>query len=206
MKTIRGASVLFAAAALLCGSAAFAAAPSSADKPYVSAPASTGGSDPSVVAALIRAGGGTTHFSLRTALDAMAGTAWTNAELVKLRTAYGPAAVRTWREVGDYAVTDAARRAHAAPVPGVPVPAAPLTGKALARRVVQLANSPGGYLLSGVMVDVAVAHRIRNAVFADVNAKFGPQNGGQELQISNRLLYDLAHEAGVSNVKLAALH
>src|SRR5215472_10601803 len=84
-----------------------------------------------VTAALVAAGGGASNYSTATALTAMVGAATVKAEVAKLTTQYGAAAVTQWLKTFDFAVDDALKIATAK---GVKLPAADpkMTGKALA--------------------------------------------------------------------------
>jgi hypothetical protein len=160
--------------------------------------------DPDLQAAvsLVVAGGPIGHFSLPTALTALAGAATTKAEVAKLTKQYGTAKVTSFVTVQNFAVDDAVKLATAA---GVKFPAPALKGGALAKRLTVLGLQDGTYY-EGVMLDHIVTHAIHEAVMVDIDKKFGAAADANYHRIADQAHYDLAQAMGAKMVELAAYH
>ena len=174
-------------------------------------PAGTAGGDgvtymgaPDLQAAisLVTAGGAPGHFSIVTALTALAGATTANAELGKLTKQYGKTAVDSFAAVQNFAVDDAVQKATAA---GVKFPSPTLQGSDLAKRVVTLGLVDGTYY-EGTQLDHLVTSKIHSAVMDDIDAKFGVGADANYHRIADQAHYDLAQALGVTTVKLAAFH
>jgi len=156
----------------------------------------------SVTASLVKAGGGAAHFSSVKLLNSLAGEKLAKAEVAKLTKQYGKAKIASL-QVGDFAVKDALRIATAA---GVKLPKATLSGKALAKTLVQAGTDKDGSFVIGLLLDKAITHKIHNQVMDDVTKKFGGAADANYHKINNQLFYDLAHAIGLKNVKLNRYH
>ena len=162
----------------------------------------TGKPDLQAAISLVTAGGEPGHFSIVTALTALAGEATANAEVTKLTKQYGATAVGSYVAVQNFAVNDAVKIATAA---GVKFPAPKLTGKTLAVRVVTLGLSRGTYY-EGTQLDHLVTNAIHEQVMQDIDTKYGLKADANYHKISDQAHYDLAQALGATSVKLAAYH
>jgi hypothetical protein len=157
----------------------------------------------SVTASFVKAGGGAAHFSSVKLLNSLAGAKLAKAEVAKLTRQYGKAKVASFVQVGDFAVKDALRLATAA---GVKLPKATLSGKALAKTLVQAGTDKDGSFVIGLLLDKAITHKIHNQVMDDVTKKFGGAADANYHKMNNQLFYDLAHAIGLKNVRLNRFH
>ncbi|HEY8312717.1 MAG TPA: hypothetical protein VIG51_00970 [Candidatus Baltobacteraceae bacterium] len=151
---------------------------------------------------LVTAGGAPGHFSIATALTALAGPTVANAEIAKLTKQYGAAKFTSFVTVQNYAVNDAVKKALAA---GVKFPAPKLHGAVLAKRVVGLGLINGTYY-EGYQLDHLVTNKIHEAVMSDIDAKYGAKADANYHLIADQAHYDLAQALGVKSVKLAEFH
>jgi hypothetical protein len=156
-----------------------------------------------VTASLIAAGGGVEKFSVAKALTAMVGEKLVKAEVEKLTEQYGAEKVKTWLEVFDFAVRDAARIATEA---GVKLPKADLKGKKLAETLVQAGLDKDGTFYTEFLLDKAVTNAIHHQVMDNIDKKYGTEADGVYHQITNQAMYDLAQALGAKQVKLASFH
>lgn len=161
-----------------------------------------GAPDLQAAISLVTAGGAPGHFSLVTALTALAGAKVANAEVAKLTKQYGAAKVTSFVTVQNFAVNDAVRIATNA---GVKFPAPMLHGAVLAKHVVGLGLVNGTYY-EGVQLDHLVTNKIHEAVMDDIDAKYGTTADANYHLIANQAHYDLAQALGVTSVKLARFH
>ncbi|MEO6908099.1 MAG: hypothetical protein ABI210_09445 [Abditibacteriaceae bacterium] len=157
----------------------------------------------SVTASFVKAGGGAAHFSSVKLLNSLAGSKLAKAEVAKLTKQYGKAKVGSFVTVGDFAVKDALRLATKA---GVKLPKATLSGKSLAKTLVQAGTDKDGSFVIGLMLDKAITHNIHNKVMDDVTKKFGGAADANYHKMNNQLFYDLAHAIGLKKVKLNRFH
>lgn len=162
----------------------------------------TGAPDLQGAISLVTAGGPAGHFSLVTALTALAGAKTANAEVAKLTKQYGAAKVGSFVAVQNFAVNDAVKIAMAA---GVKFPSPMVHGTALAKRVVMLGLVDGTYY-EGTQLDHLVTHKIHEQVMGDIDAKFGAAADANYHRIADQAHYDLAQALGATTVKLAAYH
>ena len=156
-----------------------------------------------VTASFVKAGGGAAHFSSVKLLNSLAGPKLAKAEVAKLTKQYGQAKIASFVTVGDFAVKDAL---HLATKAGVKLPAATLSGKTLAKTLVQAGTDKDGSFVIGLMLDKSITHNIHNHVMDDVTKKFGGDADANYHKINNQLFYDLAHAIGLKNVKLNRYH
>jgi len=167
-------------------------------------PSYKGAPNLAATAALVKAGGGATHFSTATALTSMVGSAMLGKEVAKLDKQYGKAAVTQFLKTFDFAVDDSLKIATA---DGITLPApAPLTGKALAVALVKMGTTSNGTFWTGWMLDHAVSNKIHNQVMDDIDAKYGQAADAKYHTISNQAFYDLGQALGDTSVKLAKDH
>ncbi len=162
----------------------------------------TGAPDLQAAISLVTAGGAPGSFSITTALTNLAGADTANAEVAKLTTQYGAAAVTSFVEVQNFAVNDAVKIATAA---GVKFPAPTLKGADLAKRVVGLGLVKGTYY-EGTQLDHLVTHAIHEQVMGDIDAKYGVAADANYHKIADQAHYDLAQALGAKSVGLAAFH
>ncbi|MGH7709336.1 MAG: hypothetical protein ACREM8_05485 [Vulcanimicrobiaceae bacterium] len=165
----------------------------------------TGSPNLDVTAALAKAGGGATTFSIDKALNAMVGEKLVDGELAKLTKQYGKKSVTSWVTVFNYAVDDAAKTATAAGV-RFPAPPADLKGKELAGKIVALGSTKNNTFWTGDMLDHLVTHKIHDSTMNDIDAKYGAAADANYHKITNQAMYDLAQALGATSVKLANLH
>lgn len=154
-----------------------------------------------VTAALVKAGGGASHFSFSTALVSMLGHQAVNEEVAKLTKQYGRQNVTKFLNDMTFTVTDGLKRATEA---GVKLPPAPanLTGVALAKALVQAGTAPDGTFWAGYLFDHALSHQIHNQVMADIDLKSShAADGNYSHYILNQAMYDVAKKLGMSEVK-----
>jgi len=161
-----------------------------------------GAPDLQAAISLVTAGGAPGHFSIVTALTALAGAKTANAEVAKLTKQYGAAKVGSFVAVQNFAVNDAVAIATKA---GVKFPSPMLHGAALAKRVVTL-GLVGGTYYEGTQLDHLVTHQIHEAVMGDIDKKFGAAADANYHRIADQAHYDLAQALGATSVKLAAYH
>ncbi|MGH9414987.1 MAG: hypothetical protein ACRD0Y_14765 [Terriglobales bacterium] len=156
-------------------------------------------------AALVKAGGGATHFSFSKALVSMLGQKTVNAEVAKLTQQFGQRNVEDFIQGMDYAVDDSLKRATEQ---GIRLPVAPasLKGVKLAQTLVSAGTTPDGTFWSGYLFDKALSHKIHDQVMEDFNAKFGAVPDQNTHRILNQAMYDVAQALGHKNVQLASLH
>jgi len=167
-------------------------------------PSYKGAPNLAATAALVKAGGGATHFSTATALTSMVGSATVGKEVAKLDKQYGKTAVTQFLKTFDFAVDDALKIATA---DGITLPApAPLTGKALAVALVKMGTTRHGTFWTGWMLDHAVSNKIHNQVMDDIDAKYGQAADAKYHTISNQAFYDLGQALGDTSLKLAKNH
>lgn len=162
----------------------------------------TGAPDLQAAISLVTAGGAPGHFSIVTALTALAGAKTANAEVAKLTKQYGAKSVSSFVTVQNYAVDDAVKIATAA---GVKFPSPTLHGATLAKRVVTLGLINGTYY-EGVQLDHLVTNKIHEKVMDDIDQKYGVAADANYHKIADQAHYDLAQALGVTSVKLAAFH
>lgn len=162
----------------------------------------TGAPDLQAAISLVTAGGAPGHFSIVTALTALAGAKTANAEVAKLTKQYGAKRVTSFVTVQNYTVDDAVKVATAA---GVKFPSPTLHGATLAKRVVTLGLINGTYY-EGVQLDHLVTNKIHEKVMNDIDQKYGAAADANYHRIADQAHYDLAHALGVTSVKLAAYH
>ena len=161
-----------------------------------------GAPDLQAAISLVTAGGKPGHFSVVSAITAMAGASVANAEVAKLTKQYGAAKVTSFVTIQNFAVNDAVRIATNA---GVKFPTPMLHGATLAKRVVGLGLVNGTYY-EGVQLDHLVTNKIHESVMSDIDAKYGSAADANYHLIANQAHYDLAHALGVTSVKLARFH
>ena len=151
---------------------------------------------------LVTAGGAPGHFSITTAIAALAGPTVANAEVAKLTKQYGASKVKHFVTVQNFAVNDAVKTALAA---GVKFPSPTLQGKALAVKVTTYGLQNGTYY-EGVMLDHLVSHAIHEKVMDDIDAKYGVALDANYHRIADQAHYDLAQALGATSVALAVYH
>ncbi|MCC6263567.1 MAG: hypothetical protein IT169_08320 [Bryobacterales bacterium] len=180
-----------------------------ADKPgavnMFGGPVYAGQPDLHVTAALVKAGGGASHFDFSTALVAMLGEKTVNAEVAKLTRQYGKKDVTDFVNGMTFAVNDSLKRATEA---GVALPEAPadLQGAKLASTLVAAGTAPDGVWWSGYLFDKALSHKIHNQVMADIDQTHGVIYDKNIHKLLNQAMYDVAQALGHKDVKLAPLH
>lgn len=157
-----------------------------------------------VTAALVKAGGGSEHFSFAQALVTMLGQDTVQAEVAKLTDQYGAAEVKTFLGGMDLAVALSLKHATQAGV--VLPPAAELTGIELAKTLVSAGTTPDGTFWSGHLFDKAVSNEIHHQVMVDINQTAGYEADLITHKILNQAMYDVAQALGMTTVKLASLH
>jgi hypothetical protein len=200
-KTVK--PVIVGAVALTFAASAFAADTIN----MFGGPAYLGQPNLKLTSALIRAGGGATHFSTAEALTSMLGKKTVHAEVAKLTKQYGKQSVHNWLNGTDAVVADALKHATNKGI-SLPEPPADLKGRKLAVALVKAGTAPDGTFWSGRFYDTLVSHGIHNAVMDDVNAnpKLGVGYDQNVHKITNQAFYDVAHALGYKQVKLASLH
>ncbi len=151
---------------------------------------------------LVTAGGAPGHFSITTAVAALAGAKVAKAEVAKLTKQYGAAKVGKFVAVQNFAVDDAVKIALAA---GIKFPTPSLHGKALAVKVTQYGLQGGAYY-EGVMLDHLVSHGIHEKVMNDIDTKFGKASDANYHRIADQVHYDLAQALGATSVNVAEYH
>jgi hypothetical protein len=160
-----------------------------------------------VTAALVAAGGGAAKYSTATALTTMLGAPTVKAEVAKLTTQYGAAAVTQWLKTFDFAVGDSLKIATAK---GIALPAADpkMTGVTLAKTLVSAGTAPDGTFQIEFLLDKAVSHGIHVQVMNDIDANpaFGKLADLKYHEISNQAFYDVAQALGAKSVKISNLH
>lgn len=158
-----------------------------------------------VTAALVKAGGGATHFTIQKALVSMLGKNAVNAEVSKLTRQYGNKRVRDWLTGFNFAVHDGLRRAIAT---GAKLPASPgnLHGTVLAKTLVKAGTAPNHVFWSGLLFDHALSHNVHNQVMVDIDVKYSEPYDRNLHAITNQAMYDVAHALGERDVRLAPLH
>jgi len=158
-----------------------------------------------VTAALVKAGGGSKHFTIQKALVSMLGAKTVNAEVAKLTKQYGKQKVSNWLNGFNFAVHDALRQVTAA---GIKLPAAPknLHGVKLAETLVYAGTAPDHVFWSGLLYDHALSHDVHNQVMVNIDAKYGTPYDMNLHAITNQAMYDVAHALGKKTVRLASLH
>ena len=156
-------------------------------------------------AALVKAGGGADSFNFATALVSMLGKKTVDAEVAKLTTQYGKAAVDSFIDGMTFAVKDGLKQATAK---GIALPAAPadLKGAALAKGLVKAGTAPDGTFWSGYMFDMALSHPLHVAVMADIDTQFSHAADDNTHKILNQAMYDVAQALGMKDVKLSPFH
>ncbi|GAC1303071.1 MAG: hypothetical protein NVSMB19_12850 [Vulcanimicrobiaceae bacterium] len=162
----------------------------------------TGKPDLQTAISLVTAGGAPGHFSITTAVAALAGPTVAKAEVAKLTKQYGATKVKQFVTVQNFAVNDAVKIALAA---GVKFPAPKLHGKALAVKVTTY-GVQGGTYYEGAMLDHLVTHAIHEKVMADIDAKYGKALDANYHRIADQAHYDLAQALGATSVNVAAYH
>lgn len=165
-------------------------------------PAYTGAPALAVTASLVKAGGGA-HFSTVKALSALAGPKLAKAEIAKLTKQYGAKRIGRFVQVFDYAVADALKIATAA---GVKLPAANMSGTALAAALTKAGMDKDGTFYVEFLLDKAVSHDIHMQVMNDIDKKFGEEADKDYHRIANQAHYDLGKALGIKTIKLAHLH
>ncbi|HEX7348646.1 MAG TPA: hypothetical protein VF264_03205 [Rhodanobacteraceae bacterium] len=155
-------------------------------------------------AALVKAGGGASHFEFSTALVAMLGKDTVNKEVAKLTKQYGAAEVKTFLSGMTFAVNDGLKRATEAGVK-LPAPAA-AHGVDLAKALVQAGTTSDGTFWSGYLFDKALSHKLHNQVMGDIDAKFGMATDATTHKLLNQAMFDVAQALAMKNVKLASYH
>ena len=165
----------------------------------------TGAPALNVTAALVKAGGGASHFTFSKALVSMLGQKTVNAEVAKLTKQYGHENVTNFINGMTFAVNDGLKRATEA---GVKLPAAPadLHGAKLASTLVSAGTAADGTWWSGLLFDKALSHGIHVQVMQDIDAKYGHGADENTHKILNQAMYDVAQALKVKGVKLASLH
>lgn len=155
-------------------------------------------------AALVKAGGGATHFKFSTALVSMLGQKTVDAEVAKLSKQYGKQATDAFVSGMTFYVHDALQRATAQ---GIKLPApANLQGAELAKALVAAGTTPDDTFWSGYFFDHTISHALHNEVMADVDAKYSHAYDARTHKILNQAMFDVAQALGMKNVKLASLH
>lgn len=158
-----------------------------------------------VTAALVRAGGGASHFTIQKALVSMLGAKTVNAEVGKLQKQYGKKNVADWLNGFNFAVADGLKQATAAGV-SLPQPPADLHGVKLAETLVNAGTAPDHVFWSGFLFDHALSHKIHYQVMDDIEAKYSVPYDLNIHRITNQAMYDVAHALGKKDVKLASVH
>jgi hypothetical protein len=148
------------------------------------------------MAALLRAGGGASNFSLRDALASVIGDAKADRELDQLGAKYGVYVVAQWENIAVYTIGDAVAVAAAE---GVTLPAPPshLQGKALARALVRLGIARNGRFDIATMGQRLVPQRVNEAVINDISNRFDMTDAPQFRRITDQVMVDLAKEVGL---------
>lgn len=156
-------------------------------------------------AALVRAGGSADDFSFAQALVAMLGQDMVNAEIAKLKRQYGEDDVQLFINGMDYAINTGLQLAAQA---GITLPDAPadLRGTKLAKALVKAGTAPDGTFWAGRLFDVAISHKLHNAVMANIEANLGHYPDKITHKILNQAMYDVAQALGMNEVKLAPFH
>jgi hypothetical protein len=213
MKSRFIAAAFAVAAALVCGSAAFAAPTDNGQDTMMNGqmmgrfggPIYNGPPALAVTSSLVAAGGGAANYSTAKALTSMLGAATVNAEVGKLTKQYGADEVTLWLKTFDFAVDDALKIATAA---GVTLPAPTLSGKDLAVTLVKAGTAPDGTFQIEFLLDKAVSHKIHVQVMNDIDKQpgLGKQADLDYHLVSNQAFYDVAQALGLTSVKLAPLH
>ncbi len=162
----------------------------------------TGKPDLKTAISLVTAGGAPGHFSITTAVAALAGPTVAKAEVAKLTKQYGATKVKQFVTVQNYTVDDAVKIALAS---GVKFPAPTLHGKALAVKITTY-GLQGGTYYEGVMLDHLVTHAIHEKVMADIDAKYGKALDANYHRLADQAHYDLAQALGATTVNVAAYH
>lgn len=155
--------------------------------------------------ALLKAGGGESHFSFAQALTSMLGEKTVKAEVAKLTKQYGEKDVNDWIAGCDVAVGLALKHMTAAGF-NLPEPPANLHGVALAKALVKAGTTSDDTFWAGRLYDVAFSHKVHDQVMTDINAKQGGAYDGNVHRITNQAMYDVAQALGMKNIKLAAFH
>lgn len=206
MKAKKAILAMAAGLGLILGSgAALAADTEAAPQNWFGGPVYSGAPALTVTAALVKAGGGATHFQFSTALVSMLGQKTVNAEVAKLNKQYGEKAVTNFLNGMTFAVEDGLKRATEA---GVKLPDAPkdLKGAKLATTLVNAGTVEDGTWWSGYLFDKALSHTIHVQVMADIDTKLDHKADENTHKILNQAMYDVAQALGHKDVKLAALH
>lgn len=173
------------------------------EKSRYGGPVYTGAPALAVTASLVKAGGGSAHYSTATALTSMVGPTLVKAEVGKLTKQYGKASVGSWLTVFDFAVNDALKIATAA---GVTLPAGPLAGHKLAATLVGAGTDKNGTFYTEFLLDKAVTHKIHMQVMEDIDSKYGEPADKNYHRLTNQAMVDVAHALGAKSVKVASLH
>ncbi len=186
------------------GSQAMAGAGNTAGTNWFGGPIYNGAPALATTAALVKAGGGADDFSFKKALESMLGEHAADAEIDKLNKQYGEENVDNFLDGISFAVKDALKRAKEQ---GIDMPApADVSGKQLAKALVQAGTAPDGTFWAGYMLDHAISHKLHNQVMADIDAKYSHAADGNAHKILNQTMYDAAQALDMKDVKLASFH
>jgi hypothetical protein len=159
-----------------------------------------------LTAALLQAGGGTEHFSIRAALGRMLGDAATAQELAKLRRQYGPGPVRQWLELSDWLMDEGLVQLRNI---GTELPAPPddLAGGKLAQALVDAGIAPGDTTFwSSYYYDQLFSHGINKVLVEDLDRRFGEHRTRSLYTVNNQAMYDISQQIHTHNTSLAKLH
>ncbi|MHB8634864.1 MAG: hypothetical protein ACYC96_00155 [Fimbriimonadaceae bacterium] len=156
-----------------------------------------------VTAAMVRAGGGASDFSIKRALVVAAGKDWATSELSHLNAKYGAAKMRRWTETFNFAVTDSQRKNARA---GVVMPTAHMQARPLAMAMVNAGVDKNHLFTTDLWMDRTESHNVHMKVMSDMDKQYGSDADADWHQVSNRLFYDLALHLNMKQVKLAGFH
>lgn len=174
-------------------------------------PIYTGDANGELAATFLSTGGGPYAFSIKEALHKLIGQSASEDEIASLRTQFGAQRVAQWMDVFDYSVAQAAVIQHennvVMPAGYASIhdyfPAMAIPGDANRLGIVGDLVSAGtndNKFYEGLLLDKLVSHSVHRRVMNDIDSKYGPAADADYHIITDQLMVDLAHYAGLQGV------
>jgi hypothetical protein len=159
-----------------------------------------------LTSALVRAGGGESAFSTKTALVNMLGQQGADQEVSKLQRQYGPNKVQEWLQGSNWLVLDGLTQLRNTGT-NLPPPSDDLTGSKLASALVDAGVAPDDTSFwTGYYYDHLFSHAVNKVMETDMNRKFSEYYARDVYAINNQAMYDISQSVHTHNVRLAELH
>jgi hypothetical protein len=159
-----------------------------------------------LTAALLQAGGGPDHFSMKTALMDMLGPAGAQDEIARLQRRYGESRVHRWLEGSDWLMLHGLTQLRNTGT-DLPEPSSELAGDKLAAALVQAGIAPGdSRFRTDRYYDRLFSHAVNKVLETGMDRKFSARYARSVTTLNDQAMSDVARQIQTRSTTLAKLH